>query len=184
MKIKSNKSRIILRRTLYSAVLLFLYMLMAGGLFKGWQPILIIPLAVAVAMRESEVFASVFGAVCGLVIDLSCDKLFGFSGVWLLPCCLAASLLVSNLIKVNLVNFIWLNAAVCFFMALTDYFFRYFLWRADSASYILVSFTIPSHLSAAILSPLIYFLIRLISNKLSPRERLRLNSFSGNDDDE
>jgi len=167
----------------YSLVLLLFYMLMAGGLFRAWQPILIIPLAVAAAMREVELNAAVFAAFCGLIIDLACGKLFGFSSVWLIPCCLAVSLLVSHLIKVNLINFIWLNAVVCAFMALTDYFFRYFLWSRDTNAFILTRFTIPSHLSAIILSPLVYFIVRFISRKFSLQKKIRLSSTEEDDEE-
>ena len=171
---KSGKSRAkfgfrspAVRWVFYFGMLIFLYMIMVGGFFASWQPVLIIPLAIAVAMRESEVKAALFGAVCGLVIDIACGKLFGFSGIWLLPGCLGASLLVSNLIKVNLLNFLWVNAVVCAIMAASDYFFRYALWNMDNAHYVLTGFIIPSHLSAVVLSPLIYLSVKFISEKIS-----------------
>jgi len=181
---KSERIRIFMRWFSYSVVLLLFYMIMAGGFFRGWQPIMIIPLAIAVSMRERELSASVFGAVCGLIIDIACGKLFGFSGVWLLPGCLAAALLVSHLIKVNLINFIWVNAIVCTFMATTDYFFRYFLWGADNSSYILTRFTIPSHLSAVILSPVVYFIIKHIDRKYSPEEQVKITRSAKDDEEE
>jgi hypothetical protein len=159
-------------------------MVMAGGFFRGWQPILIIPLAIAVSMRENELNSSIFGAVCGLVIDTAAGKLFGFSGVWLLPGCLVASLLVSHLIKVNFLNFLWLNALMCVFMAVTDYFFRYILFNAENAHIVLTRFIIPEHVSAVVLSPLIYFGVKTLSLKLAPRERIRLSSHSNDDDEE
>jgi hypothetical protein len=181
---RNNRFRIFMRWFFYSLVLLIFYMIMSGGFFRGWQPILIIPLAIAVAMRENELSASVFGAMCGLVIDIACGRLFGFSGIWLLPGCLAAALLVSHLIKVNLLNFLWLNAVVCAFMALTDYFFGYVLWNVSNARIILGGFIIPAHLSAVILSPLVYFAVKLISVKLSPFERIRLSLQTSHGDDD
>jgi len=167
----------------YSLALLVFYMVMVGGFFRGWQPLLIIPLAIAVAMHERELGASIFGAVCGLVIDIACGRLFGFSGIWLLPGCLAASLLVSNLIKTNLLNFLWLNASVCTLMKLAEYFFGYILWDVENSHLILTGFIIPAHLSAVIVSPLIYFGVRLVSTKLSPYRRIRLSSLSGDKGD-
>ncbi|MCL2071505.1 MAG: hypothetical protein FWH07_04625 [Oscillospiraceae bacterium] len=168
----------------YSSALLLFYMFMAGGLFRGWQPVLIIPLAIAVAMRENELSASIFGAVCGLVIDIAGGKLFGFSGIWLLPGCLAAALLVSHLIKVNLLNFLWLNIAVCSLMAVSDYFFRYILWNVSNARLVLTGFIIPAHLSAVIISPLIYLGVKYISKKLSPFEFYRLSPSNDNEDED
>jgi hypothetical protein len=181
---KRERFRTFMRWFIYSLVLLFFYMLMAGGIFRGWQPILIIPLAIAVAMHERELSASIFGAVCGLVIDIASGNLFGFSGIWLLPGCLAATLLVSHLIKINLLNFLWVNAAVCAIMALTDYFFGYILWNVDNAHLVLINFIIPAHLSAVILSPLIYLTVKRISTKLSPYRQYRLSSSANDNNDE
>jgi cell shape-determining protein MreD len=168
----------------YSAALLLFYMVMAGGFFRGWQPILIVPLAVAVGMRQRELSASVFGAVCGLVIDIAYGRLFGFSGVLLLPGCLAASLLVSNLIKINLINFLWLNAAMCTLMGLADYFFGYVLWRADNAEIVLTDFILPAHLSAVVVSPLVYFLVKFIAIKFSSQSSTRLTLSTIDEQDE
>ncbi|MCL2035952.1 MAG: hypothetical protein FWG83_01015 [Oscillospiraceae bacterium] len=159
----------------YSLMLLFLYMVMAGGFFRNWQPILLIPLATAVAMRESELSASIFGGLCGLFIDLSGGKLFGFTGTGLMLGCLGAALLSTNLIKVNLINFLWVNGVVCFFMAMNDYLFRYVLFGVSNSRFILRDFIIPSHLSAVILSPLFYFTVRLIAERFSPHENLRIS---------
>ncbi|MCL2634226.1 MAG: plasminogen receptor (KT) [Oscillospiraceae bacterium] len=181
---RKDRLRTFLRWFFYSLALLFFYMLMSGGFFKTWQPIFIIPLAVGVAMRERELSAAIFGAVCGLVIDIACGKLFGFTGVWLIPGCLACALLVSHLIKANLINFIWVNAVVCAFTATADYFFRYVMWGADTSGYILTGIIIPAYLSAIIFSPFIYFMVKLISIKLSPREIHRLSGSSEDDEDE
>jgi hypothetical protein len=171
----------------YSSVLLVLYMIMVSGSLRfgrGWHPIMMIPLAIAVAMRERELGGAIFGASCGLVIDLACSRLFGFSGIWLLPGCLTASLLVSHLIKVNLLNFLWINAAVCTIMALTDYFFNYVIWNADGGSFVFTDFIIPAHLSAIFLSPGIYFAIKGISGKFSLHEEINLSSQHENKDEE
>ncbi|MDR0197605.1 MAG: hypothetical protein LBI36_05230 [Oscillospiraceae bacterium] len=181
---KRDRVRAFLRWFLYSLTLLVFYMIMSGGLFKKWQPVTIIPLAVSVAMREKEMSGAIFGAVCGLFIDLAYGKLFGFSGVWLMPSCLAAALLVSNLIKFNLINFFWVNALVCFLMALTDYFFGYVLWSVNNSVYVLTGYIIPAYLSAIALSPFVYLLVKLISSKLSPRETHRISSVYDDDDDD
>jgi len=168
----------VMRWIFYFGLLLIFYMIMAGGFFRDWQPILIIPLAIAVAMRSKELTASLFGAICGLVLDIACGRLFGFSGIWLLPGCLAAALLSWHLIKINLLNFIWINAAICTIMAFADYFFRYLLWGTDNSVIILTDFILPSHLSAILLSPLVYFAVKIITIKLSPTEQVRLSMSS------
>jgi len=159
----------------YAGVLMFLYMLMVGGWFRGWQPILIIPLSIAVAMRECEkpLSISAFAAVCGLIIDIASANLFGFSGIWLLPGSLTACLLSSYLIKANLLNFIWLNAIMCVVMAAADYFFNYALWDVAGHMYVLTDFVIPAYLSTILFSPALYFAVKFLSAKLSPHEHSR-----------
>jgi len=178
-----GKARLLVftRRFLYSAVLLLLFTGMSGGFFKKWQPILIVPLAVAVAMREGETFGALFGAFCGLFIDIAEGKLFGFTAIWIMPCCLAAALLVAHLIKVNLINFIWVSAFASALVAATDYFFGYALWGLNNSGYVLTGFIIPSCLSSVILSPLMYFLVKAVCAKFSPREAYGVSA-SGDDD--
>jgi len=174
---------VFIRRLFYSLALLLLFTGMSGGFFKKWQPIMIVPLAVAVAMREGETFGALFGAFCGLFIDIAEGKLFGFSAIWIMPCCLAAALLVAHLIKLNLINFIWVGAFTSALVAATDYFFGYVLWGLDNSGYVLTGFIIPSCLSSIILSPLIYFLVKAISVKFSPREAYGVSASSGDEPD-
>jgi cell shape-determining protein MreD len=173
---KTDKSRAFARWACYSGLLLVLYMFMVSGAFYTWQPVLIIPLAVAVAMRTNELNASIFGAVCGLVLDIAYGRLFGFTGIWLLPTCLGASLLVSHLIKANLLNFLWINAVVCTLTATADYFFFYVIWNTDGGHFVLADFIIPAHFSAAVLSPIVYFAVKFAALKFAPNERVYLYS--------
>ncbi|MCL2755131.1 MAG: hypothetical protein FWD35_05395 [Oscillospiraceae bacterium] len=164
----------------YCGILLLLYMLMVGGGGNSqgaaqWQPILLIALAMAVAMREcnNELAVCVFGAVCGLVIDIASANLFGFSGIWLLPGCLTVSLLSSHLIKANLLNYIWLNALMCAVMAAADYFFNYALWDTAGHNFILTDFIIPAYLATIVFSPLLYLAVRGISRRFTLRESVK-----------
>jgi len=173
---KSSRALIFMRRLIYFLILLFLYAVMCSGFFKKWQPILIIPLAISVAMREGETFGAVFGAACGLFLDTAAGKLFGFSSVWLMPCCMAAALLAAHLIKVNMINFLWINALTSALMAVTDYFFNYVLWGTRNSAYVLSGFVIPAYLSAAVLAPLMYFPVKAVSGKFSPKEAYSVNA--------
>lgn len=159
-----------LRRAFYFLVLLFFYMLMTGGFFPRWQPLLIIPLAIAVSMFEREVGSALFGAFCGLMIDTACGNLFGMSSVWLMPCALATSLLVMNLIRENFINHLWLVTITCIIMAFMEFFFKYFIWDEPNSDLVLIMYIIPSYLAAIVLSPAVYFLTRLISVKFSEKE--------------
>jgi len=159
-----------LRWLCYFLLLLFFFMLMTGGFFRLWQPFFIIPLVIAVSMFEREFGSALFGAFCGLMLDTACGNLFGMSSVWLMPCALAASLLVMNLIRLNFINHMWMVTATCIIMAFMEYFFKYVIWDTPNSEIILMRYIIPSYLSAIILSPAVYFLTRVISAKFSEKD--------------
>lgn len=170
-----------LRWFCYFLVLLFFYMVMSGGFFSRWQPLLIIPLAIAVSMFEREVGSALFGAFCGLMLDTACGNLFGMSSVWLMPCSLAVSLLVMNLMRENFVNHLWLVTITCIIMAFMEYFFKYFIWNEANSAIVLVIYIIPSYLAAIILSPGVYFLTRAISLKFSQKESGQLSELENDE---
>lgn len=172
---KKAKTRIFMRWFSYALVLLFFYMAMCSGFFKTWQPYLIIPLAISVAMHEHEFSGSVFAVICGLVLDIASGTLFGFTSIWLMPCALAAGLLVMNWIRVNFVNELWLCAITCLIIGFMDYLFNYMIWDKPNSDIILIGFILPSMISTVILSPLVYFLVKLIAKKFGQKENRELN---------
>ncbi len=161
--------RCVLRWALYAAVLLFLYMWQTNPLIRGFCPLLLIPLATAVAMYEGEVAAGVFGVVCGLMLDMASGTILGFSSLWLLVCCPAISLLAGYYVKVNFISHFLLNLAVSVIMGLLDFLFLHSVWESNSAISF-VSMVLPAYLGAIIGAVPIYFLITLISQKLRPKE--------------
>ncbi|MCL2108471.1 MAG: hypothetical protein FWH20_03885 [Oscillospiraceae bacterium] len=169
-KRRQLRKQSLLRWLFYCLVLLLFYMLMSGGFFRSAQPIFIIPLAIAVAMHEREFSSAIFGAACGLMLDLACWNLFGMSSVWLMPCALGTSLLVTNLMRPNVINHFWMSAVACLLMAFMDYFFRYAIWDNPDAKVILTGYIIPSYLWAFLLSPPVYFLVKTISVKFREGE--------------
>ena len=163
-----QKRRNFIKWLLYSLVLLLLYVVMRGGFFSHWQPVLIIPLAVAVAMNESELSVSIFALFCGYLIDIACGFIFGFSVVWLMPVCVAASLLVKNLIRRTLLNFIAITVVAVFLQFSMDYLFNIAIWSIPGGEIILTTLILPTAISTVILSPSMYYLVKLLNKKLSP----------------
>lgn len=168
-KVKSARQtrKAALKWSLYSVILTFFYSLMRSGAFGLWQPFLIIPLAVSVALFERELPSCFFALFSGYLIDTACRFIFGFSVIWLMLSCLAASLLSRNLIRVNVLNFFWisaLSASLEFFMG---YLFNVFIWDVENRSMILEKSVFPSLISTLLASPLVFLLIRLIYGRLS-----------------
>ena len=158
----------IIKWLLLSLILLFLYVIMRAGVFTHWQPVLIIPLAVAAAMNESELPSGIFALFCGYLMDIACGYIFGFSVVWLMPICVAASLLVKNLIRLNLFNFVAITSAAVFLHFSMDYLFNTAIWNIPGGEIIFTSSILPAAISTVILSPTMYYLVKLLNKKLSP----------------
>ena len=167
--------RAFMRWFLYSAVLVFLYACECNPLISGWCPLFIIPLATAVAMHEGELAAGIFGAVCGLLLDMANGvSVVGFSSMWLLAACPLISLLARFWVKVNPFSHLVINAAVCVIMGLLDTLFLHWVWEGNDTVISITRTIIPEYGWAVIFSVPIYLLVRLISVKLRPKEERRL----------
>lgn len=182
-RISTNKAmtkheirRLIIKWVLYFVCLIVFYSIMRSGAFGTWQPFLIIPLAVAVSLHERELSSCVFALFCGYFIDISCGFIFGFSAVWLMLVCVAASILARNLIRVNFLNFMWISFAAVILEFSMDYLFNILLWNKDNKEFILEVLIIPTVISTVVLSPFIYLIIKFINSKCSDNERLRYYS--------
>lgn len=162
-----------LRWFLYAAVLLFFYGWQTNPLIRGFCPLLIIPLATAVAMREGELAAGIFGAVCGLMVDMASGAILGFSSLWLLVCCPVISLLSYYYVKVNFISHFVLNLAVSVVMGLLDFLFLHSVWEGSESSISFLNMVLPAYLGAIVGAIPVYFLIALISKKLRPKETHR-----------
>lgn len=73
---------------LFSLVLLVSYTIEVTMPFASWQPYLTLTTAVAVSFFSEELSGVVFAAFAGMMHDLAMGSLFGFTSIWLTPCCL------------------------------------------------------------------------------------------------
>lgn len=146
--------------------LLFFYVLMRAGIFGVWQPVLLIPLCAAVSMYEDELASCVYALFCGYMIDIASGYVFGFSAVWLMAVCVGASLLVRNLIRVNLFNFCLISLTAVIIEFSMDYLFNVVIWNVPKGEVILLVSIIPTAAATVVLSPLVYYLVRLIESRL------------------
>ena len=84
---RSEKRNRFIKWVILAFILLFFYVIMRAGIFGSWQPMMIIPLAVAAAMFESELPSCIYALFCGFMIDIACNNVLGFSAVWLMAVC-------------------------------------------------------------------------------------------------
>lgn len=162
--------RAVLRWLLYAAVLLAFYVGECAPLIRGFCPLLIIPLATAVAMHEGELAAGIFGVCCGLMLDMASGTLLGFSSLWLIVLCPFISLLSQFWIKVNCLSHAVVNAGVCAAMGLLDFLFVHWVWEGNQSLISLRHTVLPAYIGAVAAAIPVYFLVKLISNGLRVKE--------------
>ena len=166
---------------LFSLVLLVSYTIEVTMPFVSWQPYLTLTTAVAVSFFSEELSGVVFAAFAGMMHDLAMGSLFGFTSIWLMPCCLFVTLLVVNLIHRNILNFLWMNLVQS-----AELLFKYIIWRNPDIDVVLINYVLPALIATVILSAPLYLIIRQINKKLGVENNTDdiLTAFEDVEDDE
>lgn len=171
---------------LFSLVLLVSYTIEVTMPFASWQPYLTLTTAVAVSFFSEELSGVVFAAFAGMMHDLAMGSLFGFTSIWLMPCCLFVTLLVVNLIHRNILNFLWMNLTAVILVQSAELLFKYILWRTPDIDVVLINYVLPALIATVILSAPLYLIIRQINKKLGVENNTDdiLTAFEDVEDDE
>lgn len=171
---------------LFSLVLLVSYTIEVTMPFASWQPYLTLTTAVAVSFFSEELSGVVFAAFAGMMHDLAKGSLFGFTSIWLMPCCLFVTLLVVNLIHRNILNFLWMNLTAVILVQSAELLFKYIIWRNPDIDVVLINYVLPALIATVILSAPLYLIIRQINKKLGVENNTDdiLTAFEDVEDDE
>ena len=171
---------------LFSLVLLVSYTIEVTMPFASWQPYLTLTTAVAVSFFSEELSGVVFAAFAGMMHDLAMGSLFGFTSIWLMPCCLFVTLLVVNLIHRNILNFLWMNLTAVILVQSAELLLKYILWRNPDIDVVLINYVLPALIATVILSAPLYLIIRQINKKLGVENNTDdiLTAFEDVEDDE
>lgn len=171
---------------LFSLVLLVSYTIEVTMPFASWQPYLTLTTAVAVSFFSEELSGVVFAAFAGMMHDLAMGLLFGFTSIWLMPCCLFVTLLVVNLIHRNILNFLWMNLTAVILVQSAELLFKYIIWRNPEIDVVLINYVLPALIATVILSAPLYLIIRQINKKLGVENNTDdiLTAFEDVEDDE
>lgn len=171
---------------LFSLVLLVSYTIEVTMPFASWQPYLTLTTAVAVSFFSKELSGVVFAAFAGMMHDLAMGSLFGFTSIWLTPCCLFVTLLVVNLIHRNILNFLWMNLTAVILVQSAELLFKYLIWRNPDIDVVLINYVLPALIATVILSAPLYLIIRQINKKLGVENNTDdiLTAFEDVEDDE
>ena len=171
---------------LFSLVLLVSYTIEVTMPFASWQPYLTLTTAVAVSFFSEVLSGAVFAAFAGMMHDLAMGSLFGFTSIWLMPCCLFVTLLVVNLIHRNILNFLWMNLTAVILVQSAELLFKYIIWRNPEIDVVLINYVLPALIATVILSAPLYLIIRQINKKLGVENNTDdiLTAFEDVEDDE
>lgn len=171
---------------LFSLVLLVSYTIEVTMPFASWKPYLTLTTAVAVSFFSEELSGVVFAAFAGMMHDLAMGSLFGFTSIWLMPCCLFVTLLVVNLIHRNILNFLWMNLTAVILVQSAELLFKYIIWRNPDIDVVLINYVLPALIATVILSAPLYLIIRQINKKLGVENNTDdiLTAFEDVEDDE
>ena len=151
----------------YSLLLVLAYAFQLTMPFADWQPFAVITLAVAVSFFESELCGVVFAAFAGMMQDLAMGSLFGFTSIWLMPCCLFVTLLTVNLMHSKTVNLLSMYILLIIILGAAYLLLNYFLWYNPDIDIVLLSYMLPAFIASVVISVPTYFLVRLINRKTS-----------------
>lgn len=143
-----EKRHTFLRFFAYSLEIIVLYVLQGTPLLLpeifGSKPCLLLPVALTIAVFESETVAMVFGFVCGLLTDIGFSGKIGFYTVVLTFLCFAIGYCARNFFVTNLLNasiigigsitlliliHFWLNVTLAEIPNAGEHFVRHYISR-------------------------------------------------------
>ncbi|MGN0622017.1 MAG: rod shape-determining protein MreD [Porcipelethomonas sp.] len=156
------------RWIIYILLILTSAVLMNVG--RGVKPIYFIPLCLCICMYEGEYPAAVLGGVCGLLIDASCGRIFGYSSLFMIIFCVAAVLLFKHLLLQNFMNIVLLTAACATVYQLIDYFFMYAMWDYEGSGYVFRHISVPCIIYTVISAVPVYLLVRPVQKRFYPKK--------------
>ena len=135
------------------------------------KPVFLLPLCLAVAVREGEYPGAFFGAGAGLLWDFTSGRVVGLLALSLLVLCFASAVLIRLYLRISRLNFA-LVVSLCAVLVLSEDFLFYDLMRGYSglaARYLTV--TLPTAVFTGVVSPLILLAVDEIG-RASCRERV------------
>lgn len=180
LKIRSERVRLILKWLIYAflAAAAYIYLTTFPGSFA--KPLLLVPLALCISMRETELPSALTGAVCGLMLDSACGKVFGYNAFLLMILCMFTSLLFLYLMRQNWINSLMVNAAAALLLGILDFFFYYGIWSHANVELLLVRNVLPAAVLTVLASAAVYVVIKIIDKRFGVQEQHYIEEKSEN----
>ncbi len=175
---KPTKIAVFLKWICYLLVAVLSYIIMTTG--NGVKPILLIPLGIAIAVREEELQSTAAAMVCGLLIDMACGKVFGMNAFFMVIFCVAASLLFGLLLRQNLINIILLTAVASLIQGGADFLFYHAIWDYGKDSMVFTGYILPQIIYTIISAVPIYYIIMFIADAFGVKEKTSIEEKNDN----
>lgn len=173
--------KIAIKWIVFTLLAIFMYTSSTSG-STGSKALLLFPLTMAAAVFESEIPSAIFGAAAGLLLDVSLDKLPGFTALLLLLFCTGISALFAQLLRKNIVNFlgVFLLAGVIYLYI--DYYLYYKIWGYEGYQLVLTHRLIPSALKTLAWSLPVFGAVYIIERLCGSSRKLNLEEQDKNID--
>lgn len=134
------------------------------------KPVFILPVCLAVAMAEGEWAGAVFGAVGGLLWDLTAGRTAGLLAIGMLMLCFGAALLLELYLRANRINFLLLSGVGCLVLLSVDFLFIYLMPGYAYPGERFLSVVLPTCVFTAAVSPAALWLTGRVAARFTPKE--------------
>ena len=132
----------------------------SGGLLEifGARVFLVIPVCISVAMFEREIPSALLGALAGVLWDISSGA-DGYNALLITLLCATASLLISHLMRNNIVTALVLGGGATLIYELV-YIIR--LSFSGNPMYRAITFYLPSLILTVVFVPICYYIVKTV----------------------
>ena len=132
----------------------------SGSLLEifGARVFLLIPVCVSVAMFEREVPSAIIGAFAGVMWDISSGA-DGYNALVIMLLCAGVSLLISHLMRNNIVTALVLGAGATF---VDEFIYIIRIAFAGNPIYSIFTFYLPSFVLTVVFMPVCYYIIKTV----------------------
>lgn len=134
------------------------------------RPVFILPVCLAVAMFEGEYSGAFFGAVGGLLWDLTAGRVVGLLALGVMAVCFLAAILVQLYLRSGAMNFVLVSGCASLLITGVDFLFYYLMPGYAGAAQRYFGVVLPMVIFTAALAPLSLMAVRFVWCRLSLEE--------------
>ena len=178
MRIKTPREKRVLyiktciRWILYIMLIILGFCIMTSGSLM--KPVVLVPIAAAIAVNNNMYASMVTGTVCGLMTDIACGRLFGYNAQLLLVSCAAVTLVYEMYLRKKFFNYLCMTALISFVQCRLDYEFYYKIWSYENVERIFTGVTMRVWIYTVISSVFVYFTVKGIDKLLLPKNHFTI----------